>query len=310
MPHRGPVDQFAVASERNGQCWLGFSAMGEAFERWRRDLEARRVPERVIDAAPESPYGFPAEVFRRRATAITRSGERTPTVAHAREALPPGGSVLDVGVGGGATSLPLAVGTGEEPVAGSIVGVDGQRDMLDAFEATARDVGVDASAILGTWPAVEAAAPEVDVVTCGHVFYNVQDLEPFVRALDAHARHRVVVELTEHHPIAWMNDLWDRFHGLRWPEGPTADDAGAAMREAGFDVRREDRTASGDRGGGFERREDAVALVRRRLCLPADRDEEVAEALGSRLRLEDGLWSSGPAERVVVTLWWDRAQQS
>jgi 2-polyprenyl-3-methyl-5-hydroxy-6-metoxy-1,4-benzoquinol methylase len=284
--------------------------MGEAFERWRRDLQARRVPERVIDAAPESPYGFPTEVFRRRATAIARSGERTPTVTHARQALPPGGSVLDVGVGGGATSLPLAIGTGGEPVAGSIVGVDGQQDMLDAFEATAREMGAEASTILGAWPDVAPQTPVVDVVTCGHVFYNVQDLEPFGRALDAHARRRVVVELTEDHPIAWMNDLWDRFHGLRWPDGPTADDAVAAMDEAGFDVRREDRTASGDRGGGFERREDAVALVRRRLCLPADRDDDVAEALGDRLRLEDGLWSSGPAERVVVTLWWDVPQQS
>jgi 2-polyprenyl-3-methyl-5-hydroxy-6-metoxy-1,4-benzoquinol methylase len=279
--------------------------MGGAFERWRRDLEARRVPERVLDAAPESPYGFPAEVFRRRATAIAGSGEITPTIARAREALPPGGSVLDVGVGGGATSLPLALGDEDRPVAGSIVGVDGQRDMLDAFEATARDIGVEVATILGTWPGVAPTAPSVDVVTCGHVFYNVQRLEPFARALDAHARCRVVVELTEAHPIAWMNDLWLRFHDLRWPDGPTADDAEEAMREAGLDVRREDRRASGDRGGGFERREDAIALVRRRLCLPADRDGEVAEALGPRLRLEDGLWSSGPAQRIVVTLWWD-----
>ncbi len=278
--------------------------MSDAFERWRRQLAARQIPERIIHAAPESPYGFPPEVFRRRAEAIAASGEATPTLVHAREALEPGGSVLDVGVGGGATSLPLATGAGA--VAGSIVGVDTQPDMLDAFEATARATGVDARTVLGSWPDVEAEAPETDVVVCGHVLYNVQTVEPFVRALDDHARRRVVVELTREHPIAWMNDLWRRFHALEWPDGPTADDAQEGLGEAGFDVRREDRLTSGDRGGGFTRREDAVALVRRRLCLTADRDDEVADALGDLLTLKDGLWSSGPERRVVVTLWWDR----
>jgi 2-polyprenyl-3-methyl-5-hydroxy-6-metoxy-1,4-benzoquinol methylase len=278
--------------------------MSPALERWRRQLTERRIPDRILEAAPESPYGFPAELFRRRAEAITRSSETTPTIARAREALPPDGSLLDVGVGGGAASLPLAA----EKAARLIVGVDAQQDMLDTFESTATELGVEARTILGAWPDVAARTPDADVVVCGHVFYNVQDLEPFVLALDAHARRRVVVELTEQHPIAWMSGLWRSFHGIEWPQGPTADDALEALRDLGFIVRREDRTATGDRGGGFTRREDAVALIRRRLCLGSDRDGEIDEALGDLLRTEDGLWSSGPADRVVVTLWWDRQQ--
>lgn len=279
-----------------------------ALERWRRLLEARRIPDRILEAAPESPYGFPAELFRRRAEAITRSPDATPTITRAREALPPGGTVLDVGVGGGATSLPLAAPAAAGPVAKSIAGVDGQRDMLDTFEATAGELGVEVQTILGPWPDVAAKAPSTDVVVCGHVLYNVQDLAPFVLALDGHAHRRVVTELTREHPVAWMAGLWRTFHGLEWPEGPTADDALEALGELGIDARREDRTASGDRGGGFTRREDAVALIRRRLCLTSGRDGEVADALGDLLRIEDGLWSSGPANRVVVTLWWDRVR--
>ena len=253
--------------------------MSATLERWRHQLEARRIPDPILEAAPESPYGFPTELFRRRAEAITRSAEMTPTVARAQEALPDGGSVLDVGVGGGATSLPVAVTTGEA-TAGLIVGVDAQQDMLDAFSVTAAEIGVEVQTIVGAWPDVAPQTPAADVVVCGHVLYNVQDLEPFVRALDGHARRRVVVEITREHPIAWMAGLWRSFHGLEWPEGPTADDAQEALRDLGFDVRREDRTASGDRGGGFARREDAVALIRRRLCLTPDRDAEVDEALG------------------------------
>jgi hypothetical protein len=144
-----------------------------------------------------------------------------------------------------------------------------------------------------------------DVVVCGHVFYNVQDLVPFVRELTSHARRRVVVELTDRHPWAWMHDLWMRFHELERPDGPTAGDAASVLREAGLEAVREDREEPGT--GGFERREDAVALVRRRLCLRPERDEEVAAALGERLARRDELWSAGPSTQRIATLWWDAA---
>ncbi len=70
---------------------------------------------------------------------------------------------------------------------------------------------------------------------------------------------------------------------------------------------RDERLVAGGHGsGGFARREDAIHSIRKRLCLPADRDPEIAEALGGRLRELDGLWDVGPEERTVVTLWWDR----
>jgi SAM-dependent methyltransferase len=240
-------------------------------------------------------------MFRHRAERSAAAAVTTPTTVRALEALPEGGTVLDVGVGGGATSLPLA------GRAGTIVGVDGQADMLEAFEAAAAAAGVASRTMFGAWPDVAPEVDAADVVICGHVLYNVQVLEPFARALDAHARRRVVAELTARHPLAWMDDLWLRFHGLSRPAGPTADDAEEALRELGLELRREQRIDRDERGGGFVRREDAVALVRRRLCLPADRDGEIGDALGDRLRETDGRWSAGPADQPIVTLWWDRA---
>ena len=202
------------------------------------------------------------------------------------------GTALDIGVGGGAMSLPLA------PRVGSIVGVDQQQDMLDVFRANAAAVGVDASTVIGAWPDVANEVEVADLVVVGHVVYNVAELEPFVRALDAHARCRVVLELTETHPLEWMRDLWMRFHGLERPTGPTADDVLAVLAELGIGARDERRTVKApDSGAWFARREDAIHLVRKRLCLPAERDPEVAVALGSRLREIDGLWDGG--ERTV-----------
>ena len=132
--------------------------------------------------------------------------------------------VLDVGVGGGATSLPLA------GRASTIVGVDEQSDMLREFETAARSAGVGAETVLGRWPEVEARTTGADVVVCGHVVYNVADLTPFGRALDGHAALRVVLELTDVHPLAWMADLWKRFHGLERPSGPSVADVDALLQ--------------------------------------------------------------------------------
>jgi SAM-dependent methyltransferase len=271
-----------------------------AAERWGAALHEWAIPERILTRAPESPYGYPTECFRTRAE---RSMDRdpTPTTLRALEALPAAGTVLDVGVGGGATSLPLA------RKASRITGVDASQDMLDAFRQTAAAIGVEADTILGAWPDVARDAPTADVVVCGHVLYNVQDLTPFVLAMTHHARRRVVVEITDRHPWSWMNDLWRRFHDLGRPEGPTAEDAQEALRELGLETGRDDRSvpAGAQPPAGFERVTDAVALVRRRLCLPADRDPEIRTALGDRLVERHGLWSAGPAEQTLVTLWWD-----
>ena len=269
----------------------------QAAERWARALRAWAIPESILEAAPESPYGFPTEVFRRRGERATGS-DPTPTTQRALETLPEGGTVLDIGVGGGMTSLPLA------SRASTIVGVDGSAEMLAAFEGTAESLGVTARTVLGTWPEVADQAATADVVVCGHVLYNVQQVTPFVRALTDKAARRVVVELTERHPWTWMNDLWQRFHSLSRPDTPTAADAESVLRELGIEASGEDRIDIGP-SGGFKRRGDAVAFMRRRLCLPPNRDPELVLALGDRLAERGGLWSAGPPEQRIVTLWWD-----
>jgi SAM-dependent methyltransferase len=266
-----------------------------ALDRWRQQLEGWAIPEAILAAAPESPWGFPVGLFRSRAR---RAGERppTPSTLEAARHLPAGGSVLDVGAGGGAASLPLA-GT-----AGRLVGVDASADMVASFLAAAEAAGVPAEGVEGTWPEVAGRVGPADVVVCHHVLYNVADLAPFARALTDHARRRVVAELTDRHPLVGLGPLWRRFHGLERPTGPSADDAVAACEALGLAVDRQDWEHR-DRFG-FDDFDELVAFTRRRLCLPADRDPEVAEALLEQgTHQVDGVWVSGQPRRVTTLSW-------
>ena len=266
-----------------------------ALERWRDQLDGWAIPEEILTAAPESPWGFPVGLFRSRAQ---RAGSRpaTPSNLEAARFLPPGGSVLDVGAGGGAARLPLAGS------AGRLVAVDESPGMVAAFLAAAEAAGVDAEGVEGRWPEVAGRVEEADVVVCHHVLYNVADLAPFVGALTGHARRRVVAELTERHPLVGLGPLWRRFHQLDRPSGPGADDAVAALAALGLEVTRQDWET--EDGHGFDDFDELVAFTRRRLCLPARRDPEVAEALLEAGTLQvNGVWVSGGPRRVATLSW-------
>jgi SAM-dependent methyltransferase len=266
-----------------------------ALDRWREQLEGWAIPPEILAAAPESPWGFPVGLFRSRAR---RAGSRpvTPSNLEAARHLPPGGSVLDVGAGGGAASLPLA---GE---AGRLVAVDESPEMVASFLAAAGQRGVPAEGVEGRWPEVAGRVGPADVVVCHHVLYNVADLAPFAAALTGHARRRVVAELTDGHPLAGLAPLWRRFHDLERPDGPGAGDAVAALAELGLEVDRRD-WENQDRFG-FDDFAELVAFTRRRLCLPAGRDPEVAEALLEQgTHQVEGVWVSGQPRRVTTLSW-------
>ncbi|MFN2568106.1 MAG: class I SAM-dependent methyltransferase [Candidatus Dormibacteria bacterium] len=268
-----------------------------AAQRWREGLAAWAIPQHILDAAPEDPWGHSPEMFARRAD--DGRDIMTPSRRAAAEALPPGGAVLDVGCGAGAASLPLAGRAGE------ITGIDPSQAMLDEFVSRMRAAGSGHRTLRGTWAEVGDRAPVADVVLCYHVAYNVAELNDLVAGITAHCRRRVVLELTAQHPLSWLNDLWSRFHGIQRPAGPTADDAAAVLNEAGLEPQRADwePDATGRRTT-FASEEQMVAWVRRRLCLPETRDAEIRDALGDRIQVGPG-GDAGFPRRPLVTLWWD-----
>lgn len=254
-------------------------------EQWGEMLARWAIPEELIAQAPASPYFFDPAVFVAAADEALARDADTPSDAVAREALPPDGTVLDVGCGAGAASLRLAPAR--------IVGVDPNAVLLDAFAERAHRLGIEAQTVEGVWPEAADRSPVADVVVCHHVAYNVTDLASFVQTLTEHALHRVVLELTVVHPMKWMEPYWEAMYGLAQPDQPTADDAVAVIVELDLHVHQERWERAYQMIG--ETGDEALGRIARRLCLAPSRLDELRDALRA---------TPPPDRREVVTLWW------
>lgn len=260
--------------------------MGAAVERWASGLAEWAVPLDLLAAVREPPWTLRPEMF---ATRHEHPAE-TPTTARAREALPPGGSVLDVGAGTGASSLGLV------PPAVDIIAVDTQPQMLEVFAERAETLGADHVELVGRWPDIAADAGTADVVVCGHVAYNVPDIAPFLAALDAAAKRRVVVELTAVHPHTQFNALWRELHGIERPTRPTAHDLLDVLAE--LDIKPQVEWWQLPAPPPPHSRAELLASVARRVCIPESRYAELDAVL-------DEAYVGAP--RDVATVWWDTA---
>jgi SAM-dependent methyltransferase len=249
--------------------------VGAAAERWAELQAGRGIPPGIRALAEADPWHHDASSF-----VAPDVPADTPSRAAGLALLAEPGSVLDVGCGGGDAAFALV------ERATHVTGLDRQQDMLDAFAATAGERGVAFRTVLGSWPDAAPDAGAADVVVSHHVLHNVVDLPPFLLGLTAAARRGVVVEMFGQHPMAWLDPLWERFHGLHRPPPATTDDAVAVLRELGVEpsVTRWERTSPP--------RQDP-AWVTRRLCLPPDRVPEVDALLGELVR-----------PRVAATLTW------
>ncbi|MGO8957235.1 MAG: class I SAM-dependent methyltransferase [Streptosporangiaceae bacterium] len=274
----------------------GAARLAPLLDDWRSQLASWAIPEHITAAVTESPWVLPRRVFARRADRVA-AAPSGPSFQHAWDALEPPGSVLDVGCGAGAACLPLL------PRCTELTVVDADPDMLDLVAQRAAAAGRPARLVTGRWPDVAGQVATVDVVTCHHVTYNVPDIEPFLAALTAAARRKVVVEMTARHPLMSLNPLWLRFHGLSRPAGPTAADLLNILAATGISASHQSWQQPG--GADYATFGELTDVTRRRLCLPPERAAEVAVAL-----MESGIDPQHPVDlgssgREVLTIWWD-----
>ena len=251
---------------------------------WTESLAHWAIPDDILAKAPEPPWGLPPGLF-----APPSQPPDTPSRRVALApllALPGGGSVLDVGAGGGAASFALV------PPATKLTAVDESPGMLRAYSERASRLDIEAVTVEGSWPEVAISVDAADVVVCHNVLFNVPDLVPFVTALTDHAELRVVVQLTANHPRSRLSPLWSRFWGITMPQRPRATDALDLIRAMGLPAESQSFAVPHP---AVESEAELVAFVRRQLCVGPERDPEIARWISDN-------WF---VERQAVCIWWD-----
>ena len=254
------------------------------------------IPQRLLDAAEESPYGWSPWVWER-ISAAAQSLPPPVTLEIVRDLAGEDGSVLDVGAGRGRASLPMA-SLGHE-----LIAVEPDAGMADGFEEEAARLSVSARLVRGRWPQVAGEIPRTDVVVSANVVYDVAEIGPFLVALDDIARRGVVIELTEFHPRVTTAPLFRAVHGVDRPGGPSVDDLVAVIvEELGVhpSVERWERPVT----LWFENWDEILTFYGQRVALPIARRPELRPLLETRVTEKDGRLYVGNRMGGHCTVWW------
>ena len=131
--------------------------------------------------------------------------------AHAR----PGDSWLDIGAGAGRYAVPLARSVAR------VVAIDPSPSMLEALTVSMGEHRIEnVTAVEGRWPEalgqgsgeLTAALP-ADVSLIAHVGYDVEQMWPFLEAMERATRRECLAVLMERSPAMLAEPFWPEVHG-------------------------------------------------------------------------------------------------
>lgn len=174
------------------------------LDEWARRVRANRDQAEAYREGEASP-DFYAPVAARFKADPRRAGEAN--LDYLRSLVLPGETWLDIGAGAGRFALPLGL------AGANVTAVDPSPGMLAALDETASEHNVPGvTAIEGRWPL--ANAPKADVAFIAHVGYDIEDIGPFLDAMEAAAGRLCVAELLAESPASAFATLWPGVHGV------------------------------------------------------------------------------------------------
>ena len=240
-----------------------------AEELWADRVRANREQ---VDRVREVPDG--ADFYAPVRSIFRADPDRTDdaVLEHLRGLTRPADVWIDIGAGAGRYALPIA------RLVREVIAVDPSAGMLGTLREGAAESGIpNARAIEGRWPpsadlrAALGPDPVADVALIAHVGYDVEDIGPFVDAMEAASRRLCIAVMMDRQPGSLAEGFWPPVHGESRVRLPALSEFAELLRLRG----REPRTMIVEQSPRrFESREDVERFVRRQLWIADGGEKE------------------------------------
>jgi hypothetical protein len=229
-----------------------------------------------------------------------------PALEMLRAMAAPDESWLDIGAGAGRYALPLALRVRE------VTAVEPSAGMRRALRAGIDEHGLtNVRVIAGTWPeALELLTPlpAADVSLIAHVGYDIEEIGPFLDAMELATRDRCIAVLTDRSPASVADPFWPLVHGEARVALPALPDLLELLRARGSvtEVVRVDRSPR-----SFDSVDALTAFLRRQLFITEGgaKDLHFRAVMPDMIAFRDGAWTLAdrPAGSIGIVTWWPRA---
>jgi len=265
----------------------------DALRAWAERVRANREQvDRFREASPADFYAPVAGMFR----ADPRRRD-DPSLEALRALVRPSDTVLDIGAGGGRLALPLALETRQ------VTAIDPSEGMLNVLRAGMAEHNIsNIEVINGRWPELSSGI-QADVALISHIGYDVEEIGPFLDAMETAARRLCVAVLLEQPPPTEADRLWPAVHGEARAALPSLPEFLALLLARGklFEVQLVDRSAQ-----TYTEPSQLLTWLRQQLWTAPDgpKDLRLQQVLRERLTERDGRYAlSWNPVRVGVVTW-------
>jgi SAM-dependent methyltransferase len=263
----------------------------EVLRAWAERVRANREQvEQFKEAQPTDFYAPVASMFR----ADPRRRDE-PTLEALRALVRADDVVLDIGAGGGRYTLPLALQCRE------VIALDPSEGMLGVMRAGMDEFGIaNVRVVHGRWP---MDLDPVDVALISHLGYDVEDIGPFLDAMESVARRTCVAVLLDRPPPTEADRLWPAVHGVVRAALPALPEFLILLLARGrlFELQLVDRSPQ-----AYDQPDQLLATLRQQLWTKPDspKDRRLEQLLRERLTERAGRYAlSWDPVRIGIVTW-------
>lgn len=284
---RPPRDELLLPAEGAARVWA------EMVRANREQVELFRE----MDPAQDRDFYAPvAQLFR---ADPRREGD--PTLEALVRLGRPGEQWLDIGAGGGRFALPLALRVEK------VIALDPSAGMLDQLQGGLQEHGIaNVHVVQGRWPPPDSELHRYtcDVALISHVGYDVEEIGPFLDAMERAARRLCVAVLLERPPTTQLDRLWPTVHGVERARLPSLPEFLSLLLARGslFEVALVERSPQ-----SYATPDEALNFARRQFWVQpeGEKHQRLERVIREQLRESGGRFalSWDPARVGIVT--WD-----